>query len=385
MAVDRVLFVDTASVTTLSADITSSAPTFTSVAGGGVGYSTGQHVITFERGTANEEKKLCTRAGDTWTVVTHGYGGTTPRAHIAGSTIEHTISGKTIDELNRHAADPAQDDHTQYHNDARGDARYINEGQAAGGVLAGTYPNPSFAVDMATQAELDAHLNDISDAHDATAISYAGSTTLSSTDVEAALDELDTEKSGTAHLHDATYINEGQAAGGVLAGTYPDPTFDLTDLINIIYPVGSLYFNYSNADNPATLLGVGTWVAIAGRTIVGLDAAQIEFDVAGEVGGVKAHALSVAEMPLHDHGGPTGIQSANHEHNMPDDAIRDFAFEGVDARNGVAAGRSTASNVHKATGGQSVDHTHPVTAQGGGAAHTNLQPYVVVHVWRRTA
>lgn len=29
---------------------------------------------------------------------------------------------------------------------------------AAGGVLAGTYPNPSFAADMATQAELDAHV-----------------------------------------------------------------------------------------------------------------------------------------------------------------------------------------------------------------------------------
>jgi hypothetical protein len=64
----------------------------------------------------------------------------------------------------------------------------------AGGVLSGTYPDPGFAADMATQAELDAHLNDTTDAHDATAISYAGSTSLSSTTVEAALDELDTEK-----------------------------------------------------------------------------------------------------------------------------------------------------------------------------------------------
>ena len=32
---------------------------------------------------------------------------------------------------------------------------------AAGGVLGGTYPNPSFAVDMATQAELDAHSHTI--------------------------------------------------------------------------------------------------------------------------------------------------------------------------------------------------------------------------------
>lgn len=31
------------------------------------------------------------------------------------------------------------------------------DGEPAGGVLSGTYPNPGFAVDMATQAELDAH------------------------------------------------------------------------------------------------------------------------------------------------------------------------------------------------------------------------------------
>jgi hypothetical protein len=39
-------------------------------------------------------------------------------------------------------------------------AASVNDGDAAGGVLAGTYPNPSFAVDMATQAELNAHTHD---------------------------------------------------------------------------------------------------------------------------------------------------------------------------------------------------------------------------------
>jgi hypothetical protein len=39
---------------------------------------------------------------------------------------------------------------------------------AAGGVLSGTYPNPGFAVDMATQAELDAHTGNTSNPHSVT-------------------------------------------------------------------------------------------------------------------------------------------------------------------------------------------------------------------------
>jgi len=34
----------------------------------------------------------------------------------------------------------------------------VMDGDTAGGVLSGTYPNPGFAVDMATQAELDARI-----------------------------------------------------------------------------------------------------------------------------------------------------------------------------------------------------------------------------------
>lgn len=40
---------------------------------------------------------------------------------------------------------------------------------AAGGVLSGTYPNPGFAVDMATQSELDAHTGNTSNPHSTTA------------------------------------------------------------------------------------------------------------------------------------------------------------------------------------------------------------------------
>lgn len=99
----------------------------------------------------------------------------------------------------------------------------------AGGVLGGTYPNPSFAADMATQAELDAHVNDSSAAHVASAVSYIGGTGMSATDVEAALDELATEKQNavsvaadsgvTAHLADAVDAHIATAIGFTPVGT----------------------------------------------------------------------------------------------------------------------------------------------------------------------
>lgn len=80
------------------------------------------------------------------------------------------------------------------------EAGQVRDGDAAGGVLSGTYPDPGFAADMATQAELDAHVNDATAAHAASAISYAGGTGMSATDVEAAVDELATEKANAADV-----------------------------------------------------------------------------------------------------------------------------------------------------------------------------------------
>lgn len=88
---------------------------------------------------------------------------------------------------------------------------------AAGGVLGGTYPNPSFAADMATQAELDAHTGDTTDAHDASAISYDNSGSgLSATQVQDAIDELEGMVGGGASVATDSIWD---AAGDLAVGT----------------------------------------------------------------------------------------------------------------------------------------------------------------------
>lgn len=69
---------------------------------------------------------------------------------------------------------------------------------AAGGVLSGTYPNPAFAVDMATQAELDAHTGDTTAAHAASAIAFTPHGSIGATDVQAAIQEVRDEAAGGA-------------------------------------------------------------------------------------------------------------------------------------------------------------------------------------------
>jgi baseplate structural protein gp10 len=137
------------------------------------------------------------------------------------------------------------------------------------------------------------------------------------------------------------------------------------DLGNILYPIGSIYANYSNSTNPGTLLGFGTWVAIAGRVIVGLDATQTEFDTAGETGGEKAHTLTTTEMPAHAH----NIRVKNDDFNFTSGSAG-VGPTFADARDGTTALNNFSGIVQSA---------------GSGGAHNNLQPYVVAYLWRRTA
>jgi len=123
-----------------------------------------------------------------------------------------------------------------------------------------------------------------------------------------------------------------------------------------IYPVGGIYIS-TLSKNPSELLGFGTWEAFAaGRVLVGIDSTQTEFDVGGETGGAKTHTLQITEIPAHSH-------------DFPHVAI--FAAAGV--------GNPWAPSN---TGGPA---EIAMSNTGGGKAHNNLQPYIVVYIWKRTA
>jgi len=127
-----------------------------------------------------------------------------------------------------------------------------------------------------------------------------------------------------------------------------------------LYPIGSIYTNASNGINPGTLLGFGTWVAFgAGKVQVGIDTGQTEFDTAEETGGAKTHTLSAAEMPTHNHDINSGIG---------------YGAGGLGAGVGRADANSPAA-LWSFTSGNA----------GSGNAHNNLQPYIVVYMWKRTA
>ena len=130
----------------------------------------------------------------------------------------------------------------------------------------------------------------------------------------------------------------------------------------IVYPVGSIFTTVSSTA-PATLLGMGTWVAFgAGKVMVGIDSGDTDFDTVEETGGAKtdSHTLTTAEIPSHSH-----------------------TLQGIRTDDGGGSVDGIA-NLYQNYKGQSTQQT---ASTGGGGAHTHdiVQPYIVVYMWKRTA
>lgn len=129
-----------------------------------------------------------------------------------------------------------------------------------------------------------------------------------------------------------------------------------TDLLNLIYPIGSIYMSVQDV-SPATFLG-GTWVALEDRFLIGASATYS----AGSTGGSTTHTLTEQEMPSHSH----TIQNRLVVWDEP---------------NLTALNTATYSGPMKLReANQGLTNT-----TGGGQAHSIMNPYLAVYMWKRTA
>lgn len=161
----------------------------------------------------------------------------------------------------------------------------------------------------------------------------------------------------------------------------------------LLYPVGSIYTNGTDNTNPATLLGFGTWSAFGqGRVLVSVDTGDPDFGTLAATGGAKTVTLSEAQMPNHTHAidppSTTTSGNGNHNHRIMIASSNAGSGTGGDIR-GANVPSNILSNYSTTDSG---NHTHSVNiasftsgSKGGGSSHTNLQPYVTVYMWRRTA
>ena len=117
-------------------------------------------------------------------------------------------------------------------------------------------------------------------------------------------------------------------------------------LLDFIYPVGSYYETSDTSFNPNTAWG-GTWLEdTKGRVTVALDSEDTDFDTINETGGSK-------ELQRHSHG----------------------TYKVASVK--IASGSSYGTIDTNSTNGK--------TTETGTGDSGNLQPYIVVKRWHRTA
>ena len=130
----------------------------------------------------------------------------------------------------------------------------------------------------------------------------------------------------------------------------------VSDLLNRVYPVGSIYMSAVNV-SPASFLG-GTWQAIEqGRMLMAAGSSW----QAGTTGGAVYHTLTVAEMPAHDHSA-TETAAGGHTH-------------------GASTG-SAGAHSHSGSTNNAGNHYHTGTTNGAGShSHTRGSMNITGAFW----
>ena len=198
---------------------------------------------------------------------------------------------------------------------------------------------------------------------------------------------LGTSYAANVYLYDSKDVKYDNTESGIVATDVQGAVDELyraatdysgintrvTTLETQIYPVGSIYISINNT-NPSTIFG-GTWESFGeGRTLIGVgtgtDSNSIQkVFVSNETGGEYNHTLTVNEMPSHNH-----VQTSQ---------VSNGGITPVVNRN-VSGGSNGDDSKAQSTW---LTGKAPITTfnTGGSQSHNNIQPYITVFMWKRTA
>ena len=128
------------------------------------------------------------------------------------------------------------------------------------------------------------------------------------------------------------------------------------------FEIGDLFFT-TNSTSPSTRFG-GTWELYSkGRTIVGYDPDDTDFDTIGETGGSKTH--------YHDKGSYFATMRVNGN---------DIQFKDA-AHNWTSNFQVSGSNSQVV----SINQGYAIGVEGTSGTSSNMQPYITTYIWIKTA
>lgn len=151
--------------------------------------------------------------------------------------------------------------------------------------------------------------------------------------------------------------------------------------LDFYHPVGSYFETSDISFNPNKAWG-GTWV-LEEEGLVHIGAG--ENYAIGVQGGEKEVELTTNEIPAHTHGNKSlnGYFTIRKTYNQANNIV---SVDGIVSSGNAGSGGQTATNGTSTSLQQiTINASHEHSSVGGGQAHNNMQPYVPVNRWHRTA